>query len=506
MDSRIDSSDSGSSSQLAQREQQPFFQSPSAFPTLSSQQFQHVIFQNPNKDSCLFNSFVEIDDFWVREKMLEVEDILNKRQSIGKDFKANIFELIKAVERNILTKVQIEALILKISGSSFEKIANILGLGSKIVVQRLIKRTACGKRWEPSMKGGGDKLLSDLDEELFKMNVEERAKNINCISTHVAKKLAYNLQEARLEKAREILKECKCNNLVKKLKTKEPTASYLKKAAERMGIKVMPRQELEAARRHGCDKKIINEFFDKHKDLLNRDPRLIFNMDETMVSSKRKFKILCPKGANGLTVKGQVFPHITACVTICATGDMLKPYFILANKKTLRGLEEFQGYAHFGSSESGWMNKRIFVHWAMCFLSDILYYKLKLPDHLRKQRILLILDGHKSRANFFVAKLFDLFGIDILILPGHTSHLLQPFDVSLASSLKTEYKKQIENYDKVLDKTGLLKDNGKYNMGEIRKMMITCLINALKKAGTPSVIKSGFRASGIFPLESREKP
>ena len=166
---------------------------------------------------------------------------------------------------------------------------------------------------------------------------------------------------------------------------------------------------------------------------------------------------------------------------------------------------EFQGYAHFGSSQSGWMNKRIFVHWALCFLSDILHYKIKLPAHLRKQRILLILDGHKSRANFFVAKLFDLFGIDILILPGHTSHLLQPFDVSLASSLKTEYKKQIENYDKVLDKNGLLKDDGKYDMGKIRKMMIICLINALKRAGTPSVIKSGFRASGIFPL-NREIP
>ena len=45
MDSRIDSSDSGSSSQLAQREQQPFFQSPSAFPTLSFQQSHHEILQ-----------------------------------------------------------------------------------------------------------------------------------------------------------------------------------------------------------------------------------------------------------------------------------------------------------------------------------------------------------------------------------------------------------------------------------------------------------------------------
>ena len=314
MDSRIDSSDSLGLYQPHQaqqaHEQQPLMILPTpppttvqqprqqiftfqSFPSLlpsPSQQQQHVIFQDINKDSCLSNSFVEIDDFWVREKMMVVEDILNKRQSIGKDFKTNIFELIKAVERNILTKVQIEALILKISGSSFEKIAKTLELGSKIVVQRLIKRTACGKRWEPSMKGGGDKLLSDLDEELFKMNIEERAKNINCISTHVAKKLVYNLQEARLKKAKEILNECKCNNMAKKLKAKVPTASYLKKAAERMGIKVMPRQELEAARRHGCDKKIINQFFDKHKDLLNRDPRLIFNMDETMVSSKKSLK------------------------------------------------------------------------------------------------------------------------------------------------------------------------------------------------------------------------
>ena len=38
-------------------------------------------------------------------------------------------------------------------------------------------------------------------------------------------------------------------------------------------------------------------------------------------------------------------------------------------------------------------------------------------------------------------------------------------------------------------------------MGEVRKMMIICLLDALCKATTPSTVKNGFKAAGIVPVD-----
>ena len=415
--------------------------------------------------------------------------------------KEAILELVVAVDNNLLSYVQVEILLEKISGLTYTEIQNKFNIRTRVTVERILKRTACGKYWGFNMNGGGDQILSALDEQLFKQSVEEKANDINCISTYVAKLLIHNLQKSRIDKAKHILDICKCYQLANKLKIVAPDPTWLKKAAIRIGIKIMPREELERARRYGCDESIINSFFDLHSNLMNRNPLLIFNMDETMVSSKKKFKVLCGKQQHGLVMSDKVFPHMTACITIGACGHVMKPLFILPNKKKIDGLEEFEMDAYFASSISGWMNKRLFTYWAFCFLAEVSLYRLRLPPLLRNQRILLILDGHKSRANFFVAKLFNHFGIDILILPGHTSHLLQPFDVAVASSLKTEYKKCLMAYEY----EGEINGTTERNMAETRKMMITCMIDALRKSGTIVNIKKGFAKAGIAPLR-REIP
>ena len=218
-----------------------------------------------------------------------------------------------------------------------------------------------------------------------------------------------------------------------------------------------------------------------------------------MVDAKRKFKVLCPKGRSPLKESSPKYPHITACITIGAAGDIIKPMLILPNnKKKLKDMDQFEGKAYFASSESGWMNKSLFMYWAMIFVAEMSKYRLFLPQQLRNQRILLILDGHKSRANYFVANLLDSYGIDVLILPGHTSHLLQPFDVSIASPLKSKFQENISNYDRRhKDGNGIGRNK---SLNDIRIMMIECFINALSESANMTNIKSGFRASGIFPL------
>jgi hypothetical protein len=42
--------------------------------------------------------------------------------------------------------------------------------------------------------------------------------------------------------------------------------------------------------------------------------------------------------------------------------------------------------------------------------------------------------------------IFFLNSIEVLVLPAHSSHLLQMSDVSVASPLKTEFKQELEKW------------------------------------------------------------
>jgi hypothetical protein len=123
---------------------------------------------------------------------------------------------------------------------------------------------------------------------------------------------------------------------------------------------------------------------------------------------------------------------------------------------------------------------------------------MSLPDEIRNAPILLIMDGHKTRLSYEAAVLLDMFNIELLILPAHSSHLLQPVDVAVASPVKTEFKKKM---DAALGRL-MAADPEKREKSELlREVMVESFLVALEKGATFENIISGFRKSGIFPLE-----
>ena len=128
-------------------------------------------------------------------------------------------------------------------------------------------------------------------------------------------------------------------------------------------------------RRSACDTSSIKNFFEKHSHILNRDKLLIFNMDETMVSGNKRFKVFVSKGRVPLSEAESIYPHIIACVTISASGYAIKPSFIIPFKK----LEEVENFGYFASSSSVWINKNLFTNWWLLFLTEISRYRLSLP-------------------------------------------------------------------------------------------------------------------------------
>ena len=82
-------------------------------------------------------------------------------------------------------------------------------------------------------------------------------------------------------------------------------------------------------------------------------------------------------------------------------------------------------------------------------------------------------------------------GLDIVSLPSHTSHVLQPLDVSYFKPFKLAFRQIRDSWTLV-------------NKGRIVEKQELCewIAQALQKALSPKNIRSGFRKTGIWPLNS----
>lgn len=117
---------------------------------------------------------------------------------------------------------------------------------------------------------------------------------------------------------------------------------------------------------------------------------------------------------------------------VSASGTAVPPLLIFKAKHTNTGWVPTQTPAdwRFSTSNSGWISDSHGYEW----LTTVFAPSTK-PDDPSARR-LLIMDGHSSHmtANVIVFCMQNV--IDLLILPPHTSHLLQPLDVGVFAPLK----------------------------------------------------------------------
>jgi hypothetical protein len=310
-------------------------------------------------------------------------------------------ELVRAAQEGILTEIQILVTLAKLDGISYKTIRSNYNLSGNNAIVHCILRTITGRQWWPGHPGGNNSFLSDIDEIFFRRILIDASDELNFISSHAAVVLSYELAAKRFKKAENLLVQMKSEKLLQHLETPEyPCKSWLKHFCANSGFKLCRPQYLELLRRVYCNKDSVNSFFNNFGELFQRDRRLIFGMDETVVDSHKAFKVLCNTSHLPITILPQKIPHLTGCITVNGAGI------------------------------------NIFTFWCICFIAQIQNYRLNLPEEIRDDNILLILDGHKARINLDAAILLAYFNITVLVLPGHTTHVLQVFDISIASSLK----------------------------------------------------------------------
>ena len=139
-----------------------------------------------------------------------------------------------------------------------------------------------------------------------------------------------------------------------------------------------------------------------------------------------------------------------------------------------------------GMQPNAWMTRWLFESWISHFIECL----KRGPGVDLSNRHLLILDGHNSHVTLHVVKISMESGLDIVSLPSHTSHALQPLDIACFKPFKTVFR-QIRDVWCLANKNEPV---GKQTLCEWTS-------KALKRALIPSNIKLGFRGAGIWPLD-----
>jgi hypothetical protein len=145
------------------------------------------------------------------------------------------------------------------------------------------------------------------------------------------------------------------------------------------------------------------------------------------------------------------FLSLLAC--ICADGTKLPPLLIYKGESydlLDTWVEDYNegDDACFASSANGWSCDELGLQW----LQKVFHPHTK--DKAGNRRRLLIVDGHSSHVNMKFIEWADAQRIILLILPLHSTHRLQPLDVSLFSPLSIAYSKQITQL--IFDSLGLV--------------------------------------------------
>ena len=417
---------------------------------------------------------------------------------------ACIAELIHLMNAGILSEIQVSILFDRHNQISYEQIIHKYKLSGPGPLVHSMVRTSMTYRWDPGMTGGGDSYLPPADELRFHNFVLQACDSVNCICCNDALTLALNLQKERTGKAVQILVWANSTKLISHLPSNEPPSRpWLNSILDVMNVKLLCGQDLEIARRVYCDRNTIIKWFLDFNELFKRNKMLMYNMDETQVSSKKRLKALCPKDRECIRTALPWLPHITGMVTVNGVGKWTKPILIIPKKKTLRTLEEFTEMAYFASSTSGWVTKNIYRYFAITFISEISFHRLRMPSNLRDEPILLFVDGHGSRWDFKANLIFWLYNVDVLSFPGHCSHLLQMFDICLAGPLKTTFKQEIiqDSFDNFLESLNMrdLKEIREKISQELRKLLIISFITAMEKVFTSKNCIKSFEKAGVSP-------
>lgn len=384
----------------------------------------------------------------------------------------------------------------KLNGATYKTLREYFKLGGDNVVASALKKTALGYKWSLHKIGGSSSFISEVYIIRLKNLVHERCLDLNAMRSVEVMDFIVSAIRGMYSDGYKRLNDWGCPKLAASLKIPDVqfVAGYLTHFAKRVGLFIKSPEVIDKLRRQFCNRPAIHQFFSKFAVFMaNISPFFIYNADETGLSTKKSYKVFTTDPLFRATPSPGKEQHITSMCCFSATGYKMPLLMIIAGVRNIPFASE-KDPCFYATSPSGWMSEHLFNVWAIIFVSHIQHKRNALPERERNIPFVLFLDGHASRMSPFALRFFNKYNIIVIIFPAHASHVLQPFDVSIAAPLKSSYIKF------------LLKNLKYYTLFDQSQVMQAryARVRAFQDAWccvTPTDCQKAFKAAGIYPFD-----
>jgi hypothetical protein len=124
---------------------------------------------------------------------------------------------------------------------------------------------------------------------------------------------------------------------------------------------------------------------------------------------------------------------------IDASGQSIPGFYIFRGKRVMMSyIQHCEDGATMAMQPEGWMTAILFSTWISHFIESLQHKGgISLTN-----RHLFIVDGYNSHVILEVLHKAMQVGLDLLTLPSHTSHRLQPLDVTVFGPFKKAFKRK----------------------------------------------------------------
>ena len=320
--------------------------------------------------------------------------------------------------------------------------------------------------------------FSPEQEELFVEKIQFMEKVLYGLTTFDLRRIAFQFAE-RLGIQHRFSRDSK-------MAGKEWLNAFLKRHP---GLAIRKPEPTSLARAVGFNRPQVDRFYALYRELLDKHsygPLQVWNMDETGVSAVQKpANIVAPRGKKqvGKITSAERGKTVTVICAANACGQFVPPAMIFPRTRMNASLMNGAPPGAIGMcTKSGWTDEDCFVKWLQHFISTVR------PS--TDNRHLLILDGHASHKSLHAVELARESGVDLLTLPPHCTHKLQPLDVSWFKPLKAAYSASADSW---------MRTNPGRRISEFEISAI--FSTAYLKCASAEKIVSGFRVSGIWPFD-----
>ncbi|GFO16080.1 tigger transposable element-derived protein 6-like protein [Plakobranchus ocellatus] len=246
-------------------------------------------------------------------------------------------------------------------------------------------------------------------------------------------------------------------------------------------------QDLGSQRAAVSEAKIRNWFAKAKEDILAVDPSLlgcpdrIFKCDESgfQLGGGVKRKVLAAKvDKHVYQVSNDIHQQVTVLVCGNAAGELQAPLLIFPGQRFFYDPMEGFPEAHFAKSGNGWIDSEIFAKWLSTgFVPAV--------AHLQKP-VLLFADGHSTHLTLAIHEICKEHNIILYQLPSHSSHIVQPLDLTSFKNLKQAWGEEVMKFKEENSDTLT-----KQNFSKVFRKAWD------RRGHDGDVPKNGFKASGV---------